>query len=525
MRKVLTGAALILAAVVGLWSFFAYRLNHEPAAARPIGPLAGEPIFWDAAFEPSPIAGVAPAHPFLAPAGRSTMHGDGYQSDVHEAFGPVGADLEVRTRRAGGKMPRSCPTFVFLKDGTPVTLCAGLFGFYLNVIDPETLERRAIYSLPMRPSAFQTILKRDYAIMFSDSSGGAYLFLDDKDRIVLIDSRQILRRIAVEKSGDGGYRFRDDAEWSLRDLIPHDCLHYDNWFPRGECDMATTVMPDHQGRYWWVTRYGRVGVLDPETGKSAATRLEGEEVQNAFAVDERAVYVLTDHAQYAFHADARGEPEILWREAYDRGSSRKVGSINQGSGTTPTLIGDRYITFADNADSRINIIVARRGAPGSGETRRLCTVPVFREGASATDNSMIGWGRSILLENNSGYTNGAIQKDWNAFAGGVVRVDIRDDETGCDVVWESDLVVPSVVAKLSTENGIAYYYTFDRTPEGGQRWALVGLDFSTGRQVLKVPIGVGNGFNNNWSSIAIAPNGDLYIGVMHGLVQVRSRAP
>jgi len=97
----------------------------------------------------------------------------------------------------------------------------------------------------------------------------------------------------------------------------------------------------------------------------------------------------------------------------------------------------------------MNIYVARRGALAEGESRVICKVPVFTKGASVTDNSMIAYDRSIILENNSGYTNSMIQKDYNTIEGGVVRVDVREDESGCDIIWTNPLKVPSVVPKLS----------------------------------------------------------------------------
>ena len=402
--------------------------DRESGAAEPFEGLSTAPVVWDAAFRPEPVAGMVPRQPGLVAPSNSTIHGDGYQSDTHGAAGPIGQDLEIRTRTSGNWLPRLCATFVFRSDGKPIAMCGGLTGFRLVLLDPDTLEALASYDLPMRPSAFQAIVKRDIEIMFGDSSGGAYLFLDDQDRVVLADSRQVIQRIATVQQ-HGRWRFKLDRQWDMRPHIPHDCQTYDNWFPSGECDMITTVMPGPDRRLWWVTRYGRIGTLDPATGHVAQRRLAKEEIQNAIAVDAQATYVVSDHAQYAFASDADGRPVELWRHPYDRGTKRKVGSINQGSGTTPTLIGDRYITFADNADPRINIVVLHRGRVEAGKSREICKIPVFAEGASATDNSMIGWGRSIILENNFGYTNGFTQKDWGAIRGGIVRVDIRDDES------------------------------------------------------------------------------------------------
>ncbi|OHT20960.1 hypothetical protein [Edaphosphingomonas haloaromaticamans] len=519
MRKRWIGLGVLGAALAAPFLFLAIA-NREHVAARPIAGQSTAPAIWDSAFQPAPVPGFVPALPGLPPPGRSPMHGDGYQSDTHPVSGPFGPGLEVRTRTAGTWLPRLCATFVFRSDGKPVAMCGGVTGFRLVLLDPASLDALATYDLPMRPSTFQALVRRDMDVIFGDSSGGAYLFLDDKDRIVLADSRQVIQRIATVRDGKG-WRFVPENRWDMTPHVPHDCQNYDNWSPSGECDMITTVMPGPDGRLWWVTRQGRIGTLDPATGKVAQTRLAGEEIQNAFAVDDRAAYIVSDHAQYALAAGADGRPRILWRHPYDRGGGRKVGSINQGSGTTPTLIGDRYVTFADNADPRINIVVLRRGALKPGEAREICRVPVFTPGASATDNSMIGWGRSIILENNAGFSNGFSQKDWGAIEGGIVRVDIREDESGCDIVWTSPLVSPSVVPKLATGNGIAYFYGFDPAPGGGQDWSIVGLDFRTGRQVVKIPTGHGGAFNNNWGSIALAPDGTLYVAAMRGLIQVR----
>ena len=512
----------ILVLLAGLAAMGWRYADRELAAPVAIEGASNATPVVDPDFVPTPVAGGVSAHPHMAMLSNGSMHADGYQSDTHVAAGPFGAGLEVRSRRAGNGLPRQCATFVYRSDGKPVTLCGGVSGFRIVLLDPQTLNALATYDMPMRPSSFQAAIKRDMDVIMSDSSGGAYLFLDNQDRVIFADARQQIQRIKAVES-DGKWQFVADKSWDMRGHVPHDCLNWDNWFPSGECDMMTTVLPDYQGRYWWTTRFGRVGTLDPETGKVAQVRLGGEEIQNALAVDRSAVYVLSDHAQYAFAAGADGKPVQQWRHPYDRGAGRKIGSINQGSGTTPTLLGDDLLTFADNADPRINIIVLRSGALKPGQQRAICKVPVFAAGASATDNSMIGWGRSIILENNAGYTSAFQQQDWNAVTGGVVRVDVRADGSGCDIVWTSPLKAPSVVAKLSAGNGIAYFYSFDLTADGKQNWSVVGLDFRTGKQVLKVPTGQGRGYDNNWASLSISPDGALYAGMMGGLAQVRNK--
>ena len=493
----------------------------SPEQPTPIeGSATTAPAFIGSPASPSSFEGFAGEHVFMAPAGKSTMHADGYNSDVHQVSGPLGINPQMNTRRATRFGNGMCATITFNQQGQLVALCASMAGFRIELIAPRTLESLARFDLPGRPSTFQALINLDPSIMMTDTSGGAYYYLDDKDRVVLADSQQRIARIAHRQLPNGEWDLYLENSWDLSNDVPNDCQDWGNWFPSGECDPITAVMPDSEGLIWWVTRMGRVGTLDSKTGRVKGTRFEGEEIQNGFSVSSEAVYIVTDHATYAMNADTYGSPKVLWRETYDRGSGKKVGSINQGSGTTPTLIGDRYITVTDNADERINLLVYRREPEFNGE-RLICTVPLFEKGASATDNSMVGWGRSIIIENNFGYQNAYQQKDWSAIQGGISRIDIREDESGCDVVWSSREKAPSVVPKLSTENGLVYFYTFEE--QAGEKdvvWYLMALDAETGKTAFKIRTGAGKNFDNNWAPITLGPDGTAYVGSLKGLVAI-----
>jgi len=527
LKKLAIGLLSLLLILTLVFYVIKWRINHEVTEVTPI-PMSTEGIDLTPTINPDftpqvlPPTG-EPQHPFMALNDASVMHSGGWESDTHPAAAVFSKNLEVRSRRAGGSAPRQCATFTFTQEGMPLILCGGLTSFRLQLLDPDSLDLLAFYDLPMRPSTFEAGVKRDIEIIFSDTSGGAYFYLDEQDRAVLADSKQHIRKIGPVKTKSGQWEFKVFEDWDMNDYVPNDCFHYNNLRPKGECDALTTVMPDHDGNIWWATRNGRFGTLDPKGGHVQASRFEGEEIQNSFAMDENGVYIVSDHAMYGLSAEENVIPQIDWRIPYDRGSGRKVGSINQGSGTSPTLFGDNYVTYTDNADEKIAIIVAYRGDVPEGKERQICRVPVFKSGASATDNSMIAHGRSIILENNHGYTNSVTQKDYTEVTGGVVRVDVREDESGCDIIWQSDLKVPSVVPKLSLGNGIAYLYSFDLLENGDRLWSLVGLDFETGEEAIRVPTGTGEGYNNNWASIAIAPNGDTYIGTRHGIVQIREK--
>src|SRR5207245_5094312 len=111
----------------------------------------------------------------------------------------------------------------------------------------------------------------------------------------------------------------------------------------------------------------------------------GEEIENSFAVGPDGVFIVSDHAMYGFTADAAsGAPEIGWREVYDRGTRRKVGQIDQGSGTTPTLLGEERVAIGDNAEPRLNVLLYRGRRAVAGQRRR-CRAAVLRGRERAPD--------------------------------------------------------------------------------------------------------------------------------------------
>jgi len=506
-------AIVILVLVFSLW-------NREPTEPRPIeGAPHDAATFIGAAAIAKPLTMEIAPHPHMAAQGVNSMHADAKSSDVHPGAAPLGINPTVVSRR-GTKMPGGqCATLTFDKDGNLVALCAAVTGFRIYLMEPRILNLLALIKLPMRPSTWEAIFTRDKQKIMDDSSG-AYFYLDNKDRVVMADSSQTVRRIGHRQTSGGDWEFYDDGSWDLSNMVPHDCVSPTNPSPEGECDPITGVMPDFEGRIWWATRHGRVGTLDMDTYTVTFMQLDGEEIQNGFSVAEDGVFIVSDHAMYRFEATASGQPVVGWRETYDRGSSRKVGTINQGSGTTPTLLGDDYVTITDNADGRMNLIVYKRAQDVDGE-RQICSVPIFEVGHSVTDNSMIGFNRSIILENNAGYTHARGQHDWSNAGGGITRIDIREDESGCDTIWNSQERSTSTVPKLSLGSGLAYFYTFLPQDDGENAWYFTALDFETGETKFKILTGAGRDFDNNWAPITLAPDGTAYVGTSTGIVAIR----
>jgi hypothetical protein len=487
---------------------------------------AGEPrpIPWDDAVKhlvpalhgaphsatPLP-APYAPEHPFMARHGASSMHVDPFTTNAYTWAGPLGHAPEVSSRSMGF-LGGECPTINFDRAGRIVTVCISQRTPTLLLLEPDTLKVLASYTLPARKVPLLLLRKA-----MNDTSGGAYFYLDQLDRAVVGTADGAIEVIAIEGEGSR-------LEFALHERID---LSAQLRLPTGELDKITAVMPDFSGNYWFVARQGTLGFVTAKR-EIVSLRLRGEEIENSFSMAPEGAYVVSDHALYHFAADTPERPggrerlQLVWREAYDRGVERKLGQINQGSGTTPTLLGEDYVAIADNAEPRMNVLVYRRKAANGG--RLVCRTPVFAPGRSATENTLIGHGRSLIVENNAGYDLFLTMRGGKTSAPGLARVDVRNDESGCDIVWESQEISQTTVPKLSTATGLVYLYTkLPDAPAQADAYYFTAIDFTTGRTVYRVLTGTGVRYDNNWAAISLAPDGSAFVGVLNGLIRVRDR--
>lgn len=445
----------------------------SPATARPVA-------------APSP-----PQHPFMAPNPGNNIHSDAYMTDTYRWPGPLGRSPTTTST----SQLAECASLTFDRHGRIETVCVGVSRVTLKLLDPVTLEELAAFPLPNRRASTGT---------FNDFSGGGYFYLDHRDRAVVPTSTN---HVFVVRQTDGpGFELARDY-----DLTEH----------IGTEDRIVSVIPDWAGRLVFVTKAGVVGAIRPGTGR-VHTRDLGEEIANSLAVDETGgVYVVTAKALYRTDVTDSGRVRVTWRERYANTGEQKPGQVSAGSGTTPTLMGRRWVAITDNADP-MRVVVYRRGPDVQGD-RQVCAVPVFRKGASATDNSLVAARRALVVTNNYGYAGPASTANGGVTAPGIERVDVDRDGQGCHKVWRNTTQrSPSAVPKLSLATGLVY--TVLKDPAGQEDpWYLGALDFRTGRLVYKTRYGSGLGYNVNYAPVSLGADGSAYVGVLGGLVRIADR--
>jgi hypothetical protein len=506
LGAVIRRIAIVTGALASL-SGVAHAQSPTPITSVPSVPPAAQ--FQGTAATPHPIRGIpaTPHNPFMAPNGQSEIHDDAWQTDVSTWGGPLGHAPQALS--AALTPNRDCGSITFDRQGRVLSVCVGLSGPQLYMFDPNTLATLATYSLPPRQDVPSNA--------FQDFTGGGYFFLDNQDRVVTSTTTKHVLVIA-ETPGSPGFS------------LVHD---YDLTSVVSSSEKITSALPDSRGLLWFVTKTdGVVGTLNLATGAIHSIHLGNGavgEIENSFATDQNGgVYIPTNRKLYRFGAGPAGVPKVVWQVTYPNSGESKPGQVDDGTGTTPTIMPGGYVNITDNADP-MDIMVYRTAARPFKWVRRhhhrrrvalprqVCKVPIFSKGASADENSIIAAGRSMLAEDNYGYQN-PTSLAGKVTTPGFVRVDLNRNGNGCHTVWTNTTEsAPTVVSKLALASGLIYTYTTD----ANGNWYWTALDFRTGKVVYKVLSGSGYSFNNNYAGISISPKGTEYLGALGGIMALR----
>jgi hypothetical protein len=391
-----------------------------------------------AAFGP-----LAPPNPFMAPQGLASLHNDAESSDAGPLPGP-GDHLAVILAYP---LLAACPTIMQGTDGLVLALCTKDLNQTPTIflIDPGGIVPRVV------PLASLQVAKGSLL-------GGVYAYLDNHNRVVMIDGTNHLLRITHAKGGPlGRWKLTVTESTDLSSVIPSG-------------DNSVGLVPDYAGNVWFATGNGVVGVVNPSGSVTSLQLPAGEQVANSISsAPSGRVAVATTFALYELNLDGVGNPQILWRATYDRGPARKPGQLSWGTGSTPVYFGPTtgadYLTIVDNASPQVHALIYQ-----SGTGQLLCEQPVLTEGGPGSENAPIGIGNSMFVSSTYGYPYPAVPAGappavppTAPFVGGMTRVDV--DNPGCHTVWENK-VRSAALPHLSIADGLIYTITrigFDKT--------------------------------------------------------------
>lgn len=477
-------------------------LAAGPASAVPItsAGTTSLPEFSGAAVEANPISKPTKPeqNPFMAKDPSSNIHNDSWMTDAYNRRGPLGSNLVTSSTAYPSSL---CGSIAFDSQGRIVSVCPSIpLPPQARIIDPNTLEPISTFDLPTAPNPPGTKAYQNF-------TGGGYFFLDNKDRIWVATKTD---HIYVLSEGADGNTLTLARDYDLTSVLD----------PATE--RISSALPDYNGLIWFVSKAnGKVGTLDPKTGDLKVLRL-GEEIENSFAVGSDGVYIVSDKRMYRFKANKKNKPRVIWQKKYPNSGIVKPSQVNAGSGTTPTIMEDGYSAITDNADPMNVIVYRNKKNLKKGEKRVVCKVPVFNEGASATENSLMGTKRSLIVENNYGYQDPFGPEAGALTEPGFARVDVNKNGSGCVKKWtNTEVRSPTVVPKLSTKTGLIYTYSRPEDPLGDQGYFWTAIDYRTGKTEWMKYAGSGLPFNNNYAGLALSKDGRAYLGTIGGIISLQ----
>ena len=273
-----------------------------PAEAEPIPSLGIPPTlpaFEGAAATARPLPNPTnpEQNPFMAPDPNSNIHNDSWMTDAYPGPGPLGEDLVASSEGMGRAL---CGSLAFDSRGRIVSVCPSLATApEARIIDPETLEIIATYTMPNAPDPGDAPAHQNF-------TGGGYFFLDNHDRMWVPTKTD---HIYVLGQSEDGSELELRRDYDLTPVLEEDT------------ERITSALPDFSGRIWFVSKVsGKVGTLNRKTGELKVKRL-GEEIENSFAVGSDGVYIVSDKRMYRFKANRKGRPRIVWRKRYPNSGS------------------------------------------------------------------------------------------------------------------------------------------------------------------------------------------------------------
>ena len=468
-------------------------------------------------------------HPFLAQSSWPIIHHSPAQEASTPLAGPDGA--------AGGGL---VVDFLDSVQGPSSVLFDSQGSLYVMGVD--FLEKKHIF---MRLAAGS--LEQIDALEMSIESPleGLYSFVDQED-CWWNGHTQVILRLCTE-----GETLRQDMSFNLLELYP-DLMGEDDsiiglmplYESPGMIDIAfvmTGLKPVHEeGQFTKIVIGAKVGVLRVrEDGGSelVVNTYEDENISNNSALDpDGNLFVLTNRRALKLRLEGTGgDAELVevWSKPYESGDpipsfpcddetsidlcellSRQADvKFADGSGTTPTLLGDdlQYLAFTDG--SRPLAVIILRTEDGSSVD--MDTPHPFSDPDSQTENTITAYGSRFALESNS--TKGAAAYELSGGTG---------DER-VELLWvNEDIFAPNGVPLISGESNALYLYEMqgDSPWADETEWFVTALDLDTGELLWRELIGTGLDHNSVYAPLCIDHRRRMYIGLFGGLLRLMERA-
>jgi hypothetical protein len=459
----------------------------------------------------------APHNPAMGRGGWSVYHRNNYAQASAPGRGPEPGDrIDVQVLRTPGDVSPWTVLGAARSDGAQLAWGSSRWGVWKALLQGPRFELAGSMALARGRFDFDygIVVLADDSVLVSVQKGNEFL------QVAGARDDDLLSPLVVRR------RWRVPA--SVGRLSTHFTLSWD-------------------GRIVFLTREGRIGALDRESGEVTSFELrDGANdfgTHNSFPLDESGgVYVASQQAVTRVDWNGRAF-QRRWLAPIDlrgpgcapEGRSRlrealavARGHACTGSGTTPTLLGTPergVVVLVDGWSPRNRMIALWRGEPPAGwrglpghdrQVAAILPLPLSTpEGNGFTmENSPAVWG------------DGVVCAQWNGLfpscdpLPGVQK--LRWDAVHRELVldWTNTEVAVNGVLTIAAGSRLVYGSGRSR----GCEYRYRALDWDSGRVVLDVPLGDDRRFTDQGNQNTLAADRSIVYGSAGGLVRIRPHA-
>lgn len=407
---------------------------------------------------------------------------------------------------------------------------------------------------------------RGEAVIWASSLRGIHKLLWDGQELQTIDSMSL---ISISKAGalTGAYTLVDHqghffvpkgrSIYAFASADPEDAKSKIQLLAQLDLEVSKNLAADdaivglnltYDGYLAFVSMHGVVGVVSRDFTQLHLINLpKDERISNSIAIDEDGgIYVVTSklmrRVQWTRASLSIDEADGAWSAPYDTGDDETIpGRLGQGSGSTPTLMGqrgdDQLVVITDGAKLMRLVYFWRNQIPQNSakplpHLPRIAGQIPIRFGRNnikqtTTEQSVLVYGYDALVVNNDYGLLKNLPVDLGQI--GVVLTNLPGIAPhGVEKFrWNAELKQPESVwanQRLSCPNGIPSYSTVTNLAycigQRRGRWTLEGIDWETGDSRFYAPLGYLLRYNSAYAATQIGYDGVIFSGGVMGAFRV-----
>lgn len=276
------------------------------------------------------------------------------------------------------------------------------------------------------------------------------------------------------------------------------------------------VILDFIGGFWFILGFVYVGYIDVMMGEVEMIWFgddgEVEVIGVVFVVGFEGVYVLMSQVMYMFGFDEQGVFMQCWCWCY--------GDLENLDFSMFMFYDEGWLVifFINYGDGFLELVVMCISVEMMlFEECFVCCLDMFELGKSAIQNMVVVYGWFIIVENNFG---GAFYEVGD-FEFGFVRVDVCEDYSGCDIVWEDWIIFLQVLFCLLMGDGYIWLYVYwCGEVEDVYVYYLMVIDFEIGEVEFQIFVVSGKWMDNFMFLFEFFSGGVMVGGVCNGIISV-----